>query len=63
MKRTQKAGNIISREFEVLHILKGQPYVVQLYDLFYSVDSSNRVIQNAVMEFCDKNLEDVIEGA
>ena len=28
IKRTQKAGNIISREYEILQSLKGKPNVV-----------------------------------
>ena len=38
LKRTQKAGNIVSREYEVLSLLKGAPNVVQLLDFFYTVD-------------------------
>ena len=38
LKRTQKAGNIISREFEILDMLKGKDNIVQLLDFFYSVD-------------------------
>ena len=38
LKRTQKAGNIVSREYEVLSLLKGAPNVVQLVDFFYSLD-------------------------
>ena len=46
LKRTQKAGNVISREFEILDMLRGKPNVVQLLDFFYSVDDKNRIIQN-----------------
>jgi serine/threonine protein kinase len=38
LKRTQKAGNIISREFEILDMLRGKENVVQLLDFFYSID-------------------------
>lgn len=38
IKRTQKAGNVISREYEVMALLKGAPNVVQLVDFFYSLD-------------------------
>lgn len=38
LKRTQKAGNIISREFEILDMLRGKENVVQLLDFFYSLD-------------------------
>jgi serine/threonine protein kinase len=38
LKRTMKAGNVVSREYEVLSLLKGAPNVVQLLDFFYSID-------------------------
>ena len=34
-----------------------------MLDFFYSVDESNRVIQNTVLEFCDRSLEHVIKDA
>ena len=61
IKRQQKVGNKVSREFEVLSALKGKPNVIQLVDFFYSIDSKERMIQNSVFQFCDKNLEDVIK--
>jgi hypothetical protein len=45
-------GNKISREFEVLTALTGKPNVIQLLDFFYSIDGKDRLIQNAVFEFC-----------
>jgi serine/threonine protein kinase len=62
LKRTQKAGNIISREYEILQALKNAPNVVQLLDFFYTVDSKQRIIQNSVFEFCDRSLEDVVKS-
>lgn len=44
LKRTQKAGNIISREFEILDMLRGKDNVVQLFDFFYSLDSKEQLI-------------------
>jgi len=38
LKRTQKAGNIVSREYEVLSLLEGAPNIVQLVEFFYTVD-------------------------
>jgi len=58
VKRTQKAGNIVSREFEVMSLLKGAQNVVQLVEFFYSLDEKERLIQNIVMEFCEGSLED-----
>ena len=36
LKRTQKAGDIVSREYEILKLLEGAQNVVQLVDFFYS---------------------------
>lgn len=44
LKRTQKAGTVISREYEILEMLKGATNVVQLLDFFYSKDGKNRLI-------------------
>ena len=38
LKRTMKVGNVVSREFEIMQLLKDCPNVVQLLDLFYSLD-------------------------
>ena len=38
VKRTQKAGNVVSREYEVMSLLKGETNVVQLVEFFYSLD-------------------------
>ena len=61
LKRTQKAGNIISREYEILDMLRGKENVVQLLDFFYTIDDKQRIIQNTVLEFCDMSLEDVLK--
>ena len=60
IKRSQKVGNKVSREFEVLTALKDKPNVIQLVDFFYSIDGKDRLIQNSVFEFCHQSLEDVI---
>jgi glycogen synthase kinase 3 beta len=38
VKRTQKSGNIVSREYEILNLLQGQENIVQMLDFFYSRD-------------------------
>lgn len=42
-------------------MLRGKENVVQLLDFFYSIDEHQRIIQNVVLEFCDKSLEDVLK--
>ena len=39
LKRTQKVGNIISREFEILDLLRGKENVIQMIDFFYTLDN------------------------
>lgn len=63
LKRTQKAGNVVSREYEILSLLKGQPNVIQMVNFFYSMSASNKLIQNTVMEYCDCSLEDKLRHA
>ena len=63
VKRTQKAGNIVSREYEVMSLLKDAPNVVQMVDFFYSLDEKERLIQNIVMEYCEGSLEDQLRQA
>ena len=63
VKRTQKAGNVVSREYEVMSLLKGETNVVQLVEFFYSLDQKQRLIQNIVMEYCESSLEDQLRIA
>lgn len=44
LKRTMKVGNVISREYEILSLMRGYPNVVQIRDFFYSVDQKQRII-------------------
>ena len=60
VKRTQKAGDTLSREFEILDMLRGKPYIVQMLDFYYTEDESNRLIQNTVLEYCDTSLHELI---
>jgi serine/threonine protein kinase len=62
LKRTQKVGLKVSREFEVLDEARGCPNVVQMTDFFYSIDWKDRIIQNIVLELCDMSLYDVLEN-
>ncbi len=56
-------GNIISREYLLLDMLRGKENVIQLLDFFYTIDENNKTIQNTVLEFCDKSLEICIKEA
>ena len=61
VKRTTKAGDYVSREFEVLDKLRGCENVVQLLDIYYSVNEDGKKAQNLVFEYCKTNLEEVIQ--
>ena len=57
VKRTHKVGNKISREYEILSLVRECPFCVKLFDIFYTKDDENRVIQNLVFESIPHNLD------
>ncbi|CAI2375121.1 unnamed protein product [Moneuplotes crassus] len=61
LKRTTKAGDYVSREYEILEILKGCPNCIQVLDIFYTKnEEDDKLAQNLVFEFCSDNLESMI---
>lgn len=60
LKRTTKAGDFVSREYEVLELLKGCKNCIQVLDIFYSKSDDDKLAQNLVFEFCTNNLESMI---
>lgn len=60
-KRMLKAGDKVSREFEILERVKGAKRVVNLIHFFYSINCVNEVIQNFVFDFYSSNLEEVLK--
>ena len=61
VKRTQKAGEYVSREYEVLNRLRDCKNVVKMLDIYYSRSDDGKTAQNLVFEFCNKNLEEIIQ--
>ena len=61
VKRTQKAGEFVSREFEVLDKLKKCENVVKMLEIYYSKGQDGKTAQNLVFEFCSRNLEEIIQ--
>jgi serine/threonine protein kinase len=61
VKRTQKAGEFVSREYEVLEKLKKCKNVVKMLDIYYSKATDGKTAQNLVFEYCSKNLEEIIQ--
>jgi serine/threonine protein kinase len=60
LKRTTKAGDFVSREYEVLELLKGCDNCIQVLDIFYTKNEEDKLAQNLVFEFCSDNLESMI---
>mmetsp|Transcript_19754 Transcript_19754/g.17464 ORF Transcript_19754/g.17464 Transcript_19754/m.17464 type:complete len:310 (+) Transcript_19754:26-955(+) len=61
LKRTTKAGDYVSREYEILELLKGCPNCIQVLDIFYTKnEEDDKLAQNLVFEFCSDNLESMI---
>jgi hypothetical protein len=44
IKRSQKVGNKVSREYEILEALKGKANVIQMLNFFYTTDAKQRLI-------------------
>jgi serine/threonine protein kinase len=61
VKRTTKAGEYVSREYEVLNRLRECPNVIKLLDIYYSKNDEGKTAQNLIFEFCNTNLEEVIQ--
>ena len=61
VKRTQKAGEYVSREYEVLNKLRECKNVVKMLEIYYSTSHDGKTAQNLVFEFCHKNLEEIIQ--
>lgn len=68
LKRIEKVGNSLSREYEILFDIKNCDHVVKILvlssysqDFYYSRNSQNKLIQNIVMEYMEDNLENMIQ--
>mgnify|MGYP000213942388 CR=1 FL=1 len=62
LKRIEKVGNTLSREYEILFDIKSCPHAVKLLDFYYSKNNQNKLIQNIVFEYMDDNLENMIQA-
>lgn len=67
MKRIEKVGNSLSREYEILFDIKNCDHVVKILvsrsnqDFYYSRNNQNKLIQNIVFEFMEDNLESMVQ--
>jgi len=62
LKRTTKAGEYVSREYEVLEMLKECENCVRVLDIFYTKSDNGKMAQNLVFEYCTDNLESMIQA-
>lgn len=60
-KRIPKATRVLSREFEILEQIKGLPYIISYSEIFYTVNSSNQMVQNLIFPYCDSDLEQLLK--
>ena len=60
IKRIEKVGKQLSREYEVLKALIGSTHCVQLLECFYTKSKKDKLVQNLVFEFLSDDLEDLI---
>ena len=62
-KRTHKVGPKLSRELLILSKLRECEYVVNLLDLFYTLNNKNKiVVQNLIFEFVPQSLDKYIKN-
>lgn len=62
LKRIEKVGATLSREYQILWDLKNCENIVQILDFFYSKTEGNKLIQNIVFEFMSDNLENMLQN-
>jgi glycogen synthase kinase 3 beta len=63
IKRIEKVGKQLSREYEILNEVKGSSHCVHLIDCFYTKSKNDKLIQNLIFEFLNSSLEDIIRRA
>jgi len=61
LKRIEKVGNQLSREYEILFELRDCDHIVKILDFYYSKTDSGKLIQNIVFEFMTDNLENMLQ--
>lgn len=61
IKRIEKVGKQLSREYEILKALRNSSHCVNMLDCFYTKSKKEKLVQNLVFEFLSNNLEDLIK--
>jgi len=60
IKRIEKVGKALSREFEILCELKDSLHCVNMIECFYTRTTKHSLVQNVVFEYLEDDLEKVI---
>lgn len=61
LKRVEKVGTQLSREYEILFELRDCDHVVKILDFYYSKTDNSKLIQNIVFEYMTDNLENRLQ--
>ena len=61
LKRIEKVGKSLSREYEILFDVKNCDHVVKILDFYYSKNDNAKLIQNIVFEYMEDNLENMVQ--
>lgn len=60
-KRIPKVTKKLSREFRILETIKNKQYLIQLIEVFYTINSNNQIIQNLIFPFYETDLENMLK--
>ncbi|CAK73445.1 unnamed protein product (macronuclear) [Paramecium tetraurelia] len=63
IKRIQKISKQLSREYEILLLLKGSPNIIQIEDIYLSQTDEGINVQNIIFEYKDFSLENILAQA
>ena len=61
IKRIEKVGKQLSREYEVLKDIQSSNHCVKMLDCFYTKNEKDQLVQNMVFEFIEDDLERLIK--
>jgi serine/threonine protein kinase len=62
VKRVEKKGTLLSREYQILNELRDSLNCINLLNFFYTKNERGALIQNMVFEYMPTNLEDYMQA-
>lgn len=60
VKRIEKVGSVLSREYEILKELQNTRHSVQMKDCFFTKNENGKLVQNIVLEYLTSSLDTFI---